>query len=45
MDMEIMTREVTQVETKADFNEMQVCELNELQLALIGGGSGDVHVG
>ena len=32
-------------EVVKDVSEQQIRELNELQLALIGGGSGDVFVG
>ena len=44
--MEIAKIEIAHVqEVVKEVSEQQIRELNELQLALIGGGSGDVFVG
>jgi hypothetical protein len=43
--MEVTRQEIAAVEEATRETEAQVCELSELQLALVGGGIGSVVVG
>ena len=43
--MEIAKLEIEAVEKVVGAANVEILDLNELQLALVGGGTGDIHLG